>query len=172
MKLLEPLLNKIQPTALIRIKANSYPNTHIIQEHKMHTDMNYGMTSIFYLNTNDGYTKFDDGTVIESVQNRLLTFSKPNHTCTLLYIKHKCESEVQYQPKLLWITKIGHHRGNNGQTQGPSIRHSVTVLRWRSLMLKDVHRSEWCYAPYDGRKVSPPKNGAKEDEINPTDRIE
>ena len=78
MKLLEPLLNKIQPTALIRIKANSYPNTNTIHEHKMHTDMNYGYTSIFYINTNDGYTKFDDGTVIESVQNRLLTF--PNRT--------------------------------------------------------------------------------------------
>ena len=21
------------------------------------------------------------------------------------------------------------------------------------------HRSEWCYAPYDGRKSAPPKNG-------------
>ena len=26
------------------------------------------------------------------------------------------------------------------------------------------HRSEWCYAPYDGRKISPPKNGASDDE--------
>ena len=24
------------------------------------------------------------------------------------------------------------------------------------------HRSEWCYAPYDGRKISPPKDGADE----------
>jgi len=74
MKLLEPLLNKIMPTALIRIKANSYPNTHIIKEHKMHTDMSYGMTSIYYLNTNNGYTQFGDGTIVESMQNRLLTF--------------------------------------------------------------------------------------------------
>ena len=33
------------------------------------------------------------------------------------------------------------------------------------------HRSEWCYAPYDGRKVSPPKNGA-DDEIHSKDRPE
>ena len=26
------------------------------------------------------------------------------------------------------------------------------------------HKSEWIYAPYDGRVVPPPKNGAKEDE--------
>ena len=35
------------------------------------------------------------------------------------------------------------------------------------------HRSEWCYAPYDGRKTPPPKDGAKEeDEINHTNRTE
>ena len=28
------------------------------------------------------------------------------------------------------------------------------------------HRSEWAYAPYDGRKISPPKNGANEDDQN------
>ena len=32
------------------------------------------------------------------------------------------------------------------------------------------HRSEWCYAPYDGRKISPPKDGA--DENNHTDCTE
>ena len=35
------------------------------------------------------------------------------------------------------------------------------------------HRSEWCYAPYDGRKISPPKDGADiDDQDNPTDRTE
>ena len=32
------------------------------------------------------------------------------------------------------------------------------------------HRSEWCYAPYDGRKIPPPKNGAnydQDDDTNP-----
>ena len=28
------------------------------------------------------------------------------------------------------------------------------------------HRSEWCYAPYDGRKISPPKNGGVTDDIS------
>ena len=29
------------------------------------------------------------------------------------------------------------------------------------------HRSEWCYAPYDGRKISlPPKNGGSSDDIS------
>ena len=30
--------------------------------------------SIFYVNSNDGYTEFEDGTRIESVENRLVTF--------------------------------------------------------------------------------------------------
>ena len=31
-------------------------------------------TSIFYMNTNNGYTKFEDGTKVESVANRMVTF--------------------------------------------------------------------------------------------------
>ena len=31
-------------------------------------------TSILYMNTNDGYTLFEDGTKVESVMNRLITF--------------------------------------------------------------------------------------------------
>ena len=38
------------------------------------------------------------------------------------------------------------------------------------LDLDGRHRSEWAYAPYDGRKVSPPKDGADED--NHTDHTE
>ena len=34
------------------------------------------------------------------------------------------------------------------------------------------HRSEWCYAPYDGRIDTPPKDGGSSDEINPTDHTE
>ena len=30
--------------------------------------------SIFYINTNNGYTKFEDGTIVKSFANRLLTF--------------------------------------------------------------------------------------------------
>ena len=32
------------------------------------------ITSIFYINTNNGYTKFEDGTIVESVANRMLSF--------------------------------------------------------------------------------------------------
>ena len=38
------------------------------------TDIENSLTSILYINTNDGYTKFEDGTIVESVENRLVTF--------------------------------------------------------------------------------------------------
>jgi len=73
--MLNPIIEKINPAALIRIKANSYPCTHTVREHKMHIDRPFKcMTSIFYLNTNNGVTKFINGEVVKSVANRLVTF--------------------------------------------------------------------------------------------------
>ena len=45
-----------------------------------------GQTAIFYVNTNDGYTEFEDSTRVESVANKIVIFdSKLKHrgtTCT------------------------------------------------------------------------------------------
>ena len=48
-------------------------------------------------------------------------------------------------------------------------QHAWNEEQMRKLDVQGRHRSEWCYAPYDGRKVSPPKNGAA-DEIHSKDR--
>ena len=46
-------------------------------------DIFYITTSIYYVNSNDGYTEFKDGTIIESVENRLVIFpSDMRHTGT------------------------------------------------------------------------------------------
>ena len=70
--------------ALFRVKANLYTVTPMIIEHGYHMDYQVpkpNTTSVFYVNTNDGYTKFRDGTVIDSVANRLLTFpTSTEHT--------------------------------------------------------------------------------------------
>jgi hypothetical protein len=66
--------------SLIRIKINMYPNTETLKEHGMHTDYNYPhKASILYINTCDGYTKFEDGTKIDSVANRMLIFDGSKH---------------------------------------------------------------------------------------------
>ena len=42
-----------------------------------HIDFHYehSRTAIFYVNTNNGYTEFEDGTKVESVANRFVSFA-------------------------------------------------------------------------------------------------
>lgn len=81
-----PTLQKIDPYAIVRIKANLLTKTQNNIEHGFHTDVpydkqNFVKTAILYINSNNGYTKFRDGSKIESVENRLLIFpSRLEHT--------------------------------------------------------------------------------------------
>ena len=78
-----PLLEKLEIKSLIRIKANLYPNTHILHEHPMHIDKNFSHSgAILSLNTCDGYTKLKDGTKIDSVANRILLFDRSEEHCS------------------------------------------------------------------------------------------
>ena len=90
-KFLNPILDKMDPLSLKRIKANLLTKTSKIVENTFHVDlegiseekMKQWTTSIFYMNTNNGYTKFEDGTEIESVANRLVSFpADMKHTGT------------------------------------------------------------------------------------------
>ena len=80
--------NKIKPFSVMRIKANVHSRTHKIIEHGLHMDFEHPEmeTAIYYVNTNNGYTKFEDGTKVESVANRMVLFpSVTKHggtTCT------------------------------------------------------------------------------------------
>ena len=85
--ILHPVLRVIQPISIFKIKANIMPNQGKIVEHGYHHDVtdsefhpikDHMKTSILYMNTNNGFTKFEDGTIIESVANRFVTL--PNHT--------------------------------------------------------------------------------------------
>ena len=84
---IEPIINKINPISLIRVKANLLPGTENIIEHGWHTDFDFEcITSVFYINTNNGYTIFKNGEKIKSIENRLVLFnSRLEHsgsTCT------------------------------------------------------------------------------------------
>jgi len=73
--LLEPILQILQPKAIIRIKGNLYPATENIIEHSPHTDYNYSHKgAVFFLNSNNGSTVLSDRTRISSISNRLLLF--------------------------------------------------------------------------------------------------
>jgi hypothetical protein len=74
--LLDPIIQKINPSAMVRIKANLQPRTEKLITHQYHYDHDFydGKIGIFYVNTNNGYTIFEDGTRIESMENRLVIF--------------------------------------------------------------------------------------------------
>lgn len=81
--LMVPIVNKLDAKALIKIKANLQPRTHIIIENGFHIDYNNVKTCVYYLNTNNGYTKFMSGEIINSQENRAVIFdSNMQHTGT------------------------------------------------------------------------------------------
>ena len=103
MNLVMPLIDKIDPMAILRIKANLMGRTKNIVEHGYHTDYPQDtrcLTSVFYVNTNNGYTKFETGEVIESVENRLVVFdSRLAHTgTTCTDEKIRCVINVNFVP--------------------------------------------------------------------------
>ena len=79
---MRPLVAKLRAKAMMRLKVSVYfcKDKHI--EHGYHQDFQWDSTSaVFYVNTNNGYTKFEDGTIVESVANRVVTFPTPiRHT--------------------------------------------------------------------------------------------
>lgn len=73
---LAPLLDKINPKAWLRIKANLGIKSDEVREQGWHTDYNFDCTTaVFYINENNGYTIFEDGTKVESKANRLVEFN-------------------------------------------------------------------------------------------------
>lgn len=83
-----PIIEKIGPLALIKIKLNCIQRTNNIIAHGFHTDVdeeyhNISTTAVFYLNTNNGKTIIKNHTEINSIENRLVLFpSKLLHSGT------------------------------------------------------------------------------------------
>ena len=91
MQHLDCILKKLLPVAIVKIRANLLTRLPTLVENPFHVDMDdlseekqkQWKTSIFYVNTNNGYTLFEDGTKVESVANRMLTFpTNMKHTGT------------------------------------------------------------------------------------------
>lgn len=77
MEIIYPVMDalKIEPWNCIKVKANLNPRTSKIVEHGFHVDVLLKVkTAVLYFNDNDGYTLFEDGTKVESVENRILIF--------------------------------------------------------------------------------------------------
>ena len=73
------IFSELKAKKLYSIKANLIPRTSKIQIGRYHTDIPLKLetphtTGILYMNTNNGYTEFEDGTKVESVANRFICF--------------------------------------------------------------------------------------------------
>ena len=83
--LISPIIKILNPSAIIKIKANLLTKAEKIIEHGMHTDVEKenSKTAVYYVNTNNGYTKFKNGKKINSQANTLVIFnSNIEHTGT------------------------------------------------------------------------------------------
>jgi hypothetical protein len=77
MSYLDCIIQKIKPKTILRVKANLLTASKEIIESDFHTDVEdttKSKTAILYINTNDGYTIFKDGTRISSIENRFVVF--------------------------------------------------------------------------------------------------
>jgi len=99
--ILKPLLSKLSPQHLLRVKANLQPKSNSITPCNFHTDFLLNqLTAILYLNSNNGYTLFKDGTQVDSVKNRLCLFDghleHAGTTCT--NAKYRMTLNINYIP--------------------------------------------------------------------------
>jgi hypothetical protein len=96
-----PLIEAIDPNKIYKIKANLNPIYHLNVEHGYHVDYPdlHIKTAVYYVNSNNGYTKFENGPVIGSVENRLLAFdSQLMHTGSTCTDKnYRCVININYE---------------------------------------------------------------------------
>lgn len=83
--ILNTIIDKLKPKEIIRIKANLLTRTLDVAVNNFHVDVDLDSikdlplktnvkTAIFYINTNNGYTEFEDGSTVKSIENRMVIF--------------------------------------------------------------------------------------------------
>ena len=93
----KPILEFINPKALIRVKANLYMKTEKVEVHKPHEDYFFKHDgAIFYVNTNNGKTILHDGTKIDSIGNRLLLFDSSKKHSSSSTTDSKCRININF----------------------------------------------------------------------------
>ena len=68
------LMTKVEAKKCTRIKANLTFKTPTIEPAPFHCDFSDMKTATFYINTNNGYTEFENGVRVNSVANRVCIF--------------------------------------------------------------------------------------------------
>ena len=83
--LIAKILDKIQYQNILRIRSSLYPRREVQKPDPFHIDYNFPhRVCIFYVNTNNGYTMFENGEKIPSVENQLATFDGSEKHCSVV----------------------------------------------------------------------------------------
>ena len=108
--IVQPLITKLKPMILIRIKVNATMYDKKIIEYPIHVDTNIKCkTGIYIIDTSDGYTYFKDGQRIDSIANTFISFdSHHEHAGTnLTSAKRRIVVNINYmQDEILNEKKI------------------------------------------------------------------
>ena len=94
-----PFFKQLEMNALIRARALLYTNQGRQIVHEKHIDFKFPhKTAVFYVNTNNGYTEFEDGTKVDSVENRIVFFdgSIPHNSSTCTDQKIRVVLSINY----------------------------------------------------------------------------
>ena len=83
-KILSPILGRLKFNYLMRTKVNLYTKKSEFIQTDMHIDNTIPhMVGLYSVNTNNGYTLFEDGTRIESVENQMVIFDGSRKHCSV-----------------------------------------------------------------------------------------
>ena len=83
--LIAKILDKIKYQNILRIRSSLYPRRDVQKPDPFHIDYNFPhKVCIFYVNTNNGYTMFENGEKIPSVENQLATFDGNEKHCSVV----------------------------------------------------------------------------------------
>lgn len=103
--ILNPLLNKLNPLALLKIKCNLTTAYKSVIQFPFHIDIKKShhhqniKTGVFYINTNNGKTVFENKQFVNSVANRFLEFPcNLNHAATT-----HTDSKIRIVLNINWI---------------------------------------------------------------------
>jgi len=89
-EIMKPVLKKIKYKKMNKVKANLLTTTNKIIEHGMHIDQEKGTTGILYLDNSNGYTKFKNGKIVKSEENKYVEFNS-----TLKHTGSTCTDKVR-----------------------------------------------------------------------------
>ena len=84
-RLMECIKKKINYSQILRVRSSLYPRREKQKPDPFHVDYNFNhKVCIFYVNTNNGFTLFENGEKVKSVANRLMIFDGLEKHCSVV----------------------------------------------------------------------------------------